>query len=126
MDTSGNAIIKVDNTTTLASGAKRESVKITSNDLFGIGSLWVFDATHAPFGCSVWGALWSYGPGNWPYLGEVDTFEGVNANTYNSMTLHTADGCTASGSAATETGTLISERTPLLSSSAIRRKVKQC
>lgn len=94
---------QVDNTTTLASGANRESVKITSNDLYGIGTLQVWDAVHTPYGCSVWPAMWSVGQ-NWPAQGEIDTFEGVNALTYNAMTLHTANGCVTSQG--NETGTL--------------------
>ncbi len=96
-------ISQVDNTTTLASGATRDSVKITSNDRYGIGTLQVWDAVHTPYGCSVWPAMWSVGE-NWPAQGEIDTFEGVNALTYNAMTLHTADGCVTSQG--NETGTL--------------------
>lgn len=82
----------------------RDTVKITSNDLYGIGTLQVWDAVHLPYGCSVWPAMWSYGPAGWPYAGEIDTFEGVNADTSNAMTLHTADGCTSTG--VNQTGTL--------------------
>ncbi|CED84003.1 Concanavalin A-like lectin/glucanase, subgroup [Phaffia rhodozyma] len=93
----GNAIIKVDNTSTVAYNYKRDSVRITSLDYISVGSVWVLDATHVPYGCSVWPAFWSTGP-NWPYGGEIDTFEGVNQVTYNQNTLHTTAGCTQASS----------------------------
>ena len=50
---SGTAIIKVDNTTFVPYNDKRDSVRITTNDYFGVGTVWVIDAIHLPFGCSV-------------------------------------------------------------------------
>ena len=47
------AIIKVDNTTFVPYNDKRNSVRITTQDYFGVGTVWVIDATHLPFGCSV-------------------------------------------------------------------------
>lgn len=87
----------------------RDSVKISSNELYGIGTLQVWDAVHTPYGCSVWPAMWSYGPGDWPASGEIDTFEGVNGVTSNEMTLHTTAGCTTTNSSTADTGTLICE-----------------
>ena len=68
----GNAVIRVDDFTTVIWENKRNSVclcgvswttvspvnnrlqvRIQSNDFFPIGSVIVFDATHVPFGCSV-------------------------------------------------------------------------
>ena len=66
----GTAIIKVDNTTNVPYNIKRNSVsplslqctliiqtcgkvRITSKDIYPVGSLWVIDAKHMPFGCSV-------------------------------------------------------------------------
>lgn len=66
----------------------------------------MWDAVHTPYGCSVWPAMWSVGA-NWPYQGEIDTFEGVNALTDNAMTLHSAPGCTTTGTG--QTGTLSCE-----------------
>lgn len=40
-------------------------------------SLFVMDAAHVPYGCSVWPAWWSVAE-NWPSGGEIDTFEGVS------------------------------------------------
>ncbi|KAJ9108599.1 hypothetical protein QFC19_002316 [Naganishia cerealis] len=91
---SGNAIVKVDNTSTVAYNYKRNSVRLTSTDAYDIGSVWVMDALHVPYGCSVWPAFWSTGVGaTWPATGEIDTFEGVNNQAGNQMALHTADGC---------------------------------
>lgn len=44
---------------------------------------------------STWPAFWTFGP-NWPNSGEIDIIEGVNAATTDSITLHTAAGCTVS------------------------------
>ncbi|OJA14187.1 hypothetical protein AZE42_06505 [Rhizopogon vesiculosus] len=89
-----HAIIKVDNTSTVVYDNKRNSVRITSSDSFSVGSLWVADMYHVPYGCSVWPAWWSQAP-VWPQGGEIDTFEGINLNTQNQMSLHTETGCTA-------------------------------
>jgi len=89
----GNAIIKVDNATNVAFNQKRNTVRITSQDRFAVGSVWVADMLHVPFGCSVWPAWWSQAP-DWPTGGEIDTFEGVNQVTLNQMALHTEPGCT--------------------------------
>ncbi|KAF7296666.1 GH16 domain-containing protein [Mycena chlorophos] len=86
------AIIKVDNTSTVAFNDKRNTVRISSKDEFTVGSLWIFDMYHVPFGCSVWPAAWSQAP-NWPTGGEIDTFEVYNLATHNQMTLHTEPGC---------------------------------
>lgn len=47
-------------------------VRITTKDFYDLGSLWVFDATHVPFGCTVWPAFWTKGP-VWPDNGEIGT-----------------------------------------------------
>jgi len=98
----GNAIIKVDNTTVVPFNIKRNTVRITSNDQFGIGSVWVVDMLHVPYGCSVWPAFWSQAPA-WPTGGEIDTFEGVNLVTENQMSLHTNPGCTITNAVQTST-----------------------
>jgi len=91
INSSGNAIMRVD-TTPVASGGNRMSVRIQSNTAFN-GGLWVLDAVHMPVGCGVWPAWWTVGD-NWPNNGEIDIVEGVNENTYNQASLHTAVGCT--------------------------------
>ena len=49
----GTAIITVDNTSFVPWNYKRNSVRITTLDYFGVGTVWVIDAVHVPFGCSV-------------------------------------------------------------------------
>ncbi|OCH92531.1 hypothetical protein OBBRIDRAFT_791129 [Obba rivulosa] len=91
----GHAIIKVDNTSFVPYNDKRDSVRVTTEDFFPVGSLFIIDLVHLPYGCSVWPSFWTKGP-NWPIGGEIDIVEGVNQMTFNQMALHTQDGCTAS------------------------------
>jgi hypothetical protein len=42
---------------------------------------------------------------NWPNEGEIDVIEGVNLNTYDQATLHTASGCVVSVGSGGQTGT---------------------
>jgi hypothetical protein len=53
----------------------------------------LMDAYHMPTGCGTWPAWWQNGP-NWPYGGEIDILEGVNAFEQNQVSLHTGPGCT--------------------------------
>lgn len=82
----GNAIIRVDNRTTVSVGERRNSVRpclwcmsvkvrrpqvrLTSSEFYDFGSLWIIDLLHIPYGCSVWPAFWSTAP-NWPDGGEI-------------------------------------------------------
>ncbi|KAI0770562.1 concanavalin A-like lectin/glucanase domain-containing protein [Fomes fomentarius] len=101
----GNAIMKVDNSTRLKFNQKRDSIRISTKDQFTVGSVWVADIIHLPYGCSVWGAFWSSAP-TWPLGGEIDTFEAVNQDPYGHMGLHTNPGCTHSPTAV-QSSTLI-------------------
>ncbi|EKM49761.1 glycoside hydrolase family 16 protein [Phanerochaete carnosa HHB-10118-sp] len=101
----GNAIMKVDNTSNLNFNDNRNTIRITSTDRFTVGSLWIADMLHVPYGCSVWPAWWSSAP-NWPAGGEIDTLEGVNQVTMSHMALHTAPGCVQSNTSV-ETSTLV-------------------
>ncbi|KAN0081221.1 glycoside hydrolase family 16 protein [Tylopilus felleus] len=87
-----HAFIRVDNFTNVVWENKRNSVRITTNDSFAVGSLWVTDMYHLPYGCSVWPAWWSQAV-QWPQGGEIDTLEGVNLHTHNQISLHTETGC---------------------------------
>lgn len=90
----GNAVMRVD-TRPIAQGANRNSVRLSSQQTYGVNSIWVIDAVHVPFGCSVWPAFWSLSLADqWPAGGEIDTFEGVNLQTMNQQTLHTTQNCT--------------------------------
>ncbi|KAK0459967.1 glycoside hydrolase family 16 protein [Desarmillaria tabescens] len=91
--TTNRAIMKVDNSSTVAYNYKRDTVRIASKDRYGVGSIWIADMYHVPYGCSVWPAWWAQAP-DWPTGGEIDTFEGVNLVTMNQMALHTESGCT--------------------------------
>ncbi|EIW55455.1 uncharacterized protein TRAVEDRAFT_65907 [Trametes versicolor FP-101664 SS1] len=94
----GNAILRVDNVTNVPDkgpDTRRNTVRITTKDFYDLGSLWVFDATHVPFGCTVWPAFWTKGP-VWPDNGEIDILEAVNLMDHNQMAIHTTDGCMTS------------------------------
>jgi hypothetical protein len=45
-----HAIIRVDNTTNVQSNEKRNTVRIASKDEFGVGSVWIADMYHVPYG----------------------------------------------------------------------------
>jgi hypothetical protein len=51
INSAGNAIIKVDNTTDVQAGHKRNTVRIQTDELYGVGSLWIADMLHVPYGC---------------------------------------------------------------------------
>ncbi|KAJ8073947.1 hypothetical protein PM082_012229 [Marasmius tenuissimus] len=92
----GHAILRVDNTTNLppAPLVNRNTVRITTKEAFDIGSLVILDATHIPYGCSVWPAFWTLGVGlEWPDAGEIDVIEGINNLPFNQMAMHTTNGC---------------------------------
>ena len=53
VNSAGNAIIKVDNTTNnLQINQDRNSVNIATKDYFAMGSVWVADMLHVPYGVS--------------------------------------------------------------------------
>ncbi|KAJ2917899.1 hypothetical protein MD484_g2527, partial [Candolleomyces efflorescens] len=67
----GNAIIKVDNSSDVPWNEKRNTIRLTSQRTYEIGTIWIADIVHLPFGCSVWPALWTMGT-DWPHDGEID------------------------------------------------------
>lgn len=91
--TSDNKVVmRGDNTTQLAYGVYRNSVRIKSQAQYNMG-LFILDLDMAPWGCGVWPAFWTVGNGPWPYTGEIDIIEGVHDNQHNQVTWHTAPGC---------------------------------
>jgi len=46
-------VMKVDNTAYVPWNEKRNSVRVESRHLYGVGSLWIVDISHVPYGCSV-------------------------------------------------------------------------
>lgn len=81
--------------TNVASGRGRNSVRLTSKASYNTG-LVILDLAHMPGSiCGTWPAFWMVGP-SWPSSGEIDIIEGVNTQTGNSMTLHTGPGCSIS------------------------------
>ena len=80
----GNAILRVDDTSTVVYNEKRYSVAINTTETYGPGNVFVFDAVHIPFGCSVWPAFWTASR-QWPSGGEIDVLEQVNRETQNQM-----------------------------------------
>ncbi|KAF1932494.1 glycoside hydrolase family 16 protein [Didymella exigua CBS 183.55] len=79
----------VDSTNETPNG--RPSLRLVSKKKYSTG-LVVMDVAHMPTGCGTWPAFWMVGP-DWPTGGEIDILEGVNEQTNNGMTLHTAPGC---------------------------------
>ncbi|KAF2155794.1 glycoside hydrolase family 16 protein, partial [Myriangium duriaei CBS 260.36] len=77
----------------------RASVRLTSKKSYNAGTLMILDLAHMPEGLGTWPAFWTVGP-NWPAGGEIDIIEGVNLQSTNAMTLHTADGCSISNNGA--------------------------
>lgn len=93
VNTDGNAILKVDNMHKVEFNQKRNSIRITTQAAYAVGSLWITDMVHIPYGCSVWPAFWTMGP-KWPDNGEIDIMEAINLMEHNQMALHTLPGCT--------------------------------
>lgn len=52
-------MIPVDNTSFVPYNEKRYSSKLYSKNNYDIGTVWVMDAVHTPYGCSVWPALFT-------------------------------------------------------------------
>ncbi|KAK7046716.1 Rhodanese domain-containing protein [Favolaschia claudopus] len=92
VNAAGNVIIKVDNFSNVPFNQKRNSVRITTKSSYALGTLWIIDAVHVPYGCSVWPSIWTMGP-SWPAGGEIDIFEAINLNLNNQYALHTTPGC---------------------------------
>lgn len=48
----GHAIMKVDNSSTLNFNDKRNAIRISTTDRYTVGSLWIADMLHVPYGVS--------------------------------------------------------------------------
>ncbi|EIM85938.1 uncharacterized protein STEHIDRAFT_58644 [Stereum hirsutum FP-91666 SS1] len=94
-DGDGRAVIKVDNTSVVSAPSDRNSVR-TFVYSYSIGTLWVVDVAHLPFGCSVWPSIWTTGT-EWPSHGEIDIIEGVNLMPNNEYSLHANPGFAVPG-----------------------------
>ncbi|THH17556.1 hypothetical protein EW146_g3274 [Bondarzewia mesenterica] len=93
LQSDGAYVLAVDDTTTLPSGARRNSIRISSKKTYN-GGLFIADFWAMPTGCGTWPAWWSVRSGSgWPAGGEIDIVEGVNNAHANQMTLHTAGQC---------------------------------
>ncbi|KAL2814358.1 concanavalin A-like lectin/glucanase domain-containing protein [Aspergillus cavernicola] len=81
----------VDYTNVVADGG-RQSVRLTSKDVYNHG-LVIIDLTHMPGNvCGAWPAFWMVGP-DWPAGGEIDIIEGVSLLENNAVALHTTTDC---------------------------------
>jgi len=90
--TNGQIYLGVDHTTVNPSPG-RASVRLSSTKAYNHG-VFIADIAHMPGSiCGVWPAFWLFGP-NWPNSGEIDVIEGVNVAGTDTITLHTAAGCT--------------------------------
>jgi hypothetical protein len=49
--------MKVDNKTQVAFNQKRNTVRISTKDRFAVGSVWIADMLHVPFGVSLSSSL---------------------------------------------------------------------
>ncbi|KAE8441440.1 hypothetical protein EG329_004966 [Mollisiaceae sp. DMI_Dod_QoI] len=88
----GQIYLGVDHTTVNPPSPGRASVRVSSNKGYTHG-LFIADIAHMPGSiCGVWPAFWLFGP-NWPNSGEIDVIEGVNLAGTDTITLHTAAGC---------------------------------
>ncbi|GAA5857484.1 hypothetical protein JCM8547_009296 [Rhodosporidiobolus lusitaniae] len=105
--TSSTAIMRVDNTTALDSGANRDSVRISSKAAVPIESIIIGDFERMPWGCATWPAFWTLGGGTWPDEGEIDILEGVNVDDTNQYTLHVKDSNCKQSTSVDITGTAV-------------------
>ncbi|KAF8998837.1 hypothetical protein BDQ17DRAFT_1428213 [Cyathus striatus] len=101
-DATGHTIMKVDNTTNIPTitGGPRNSIRIISQAAYSMGSVWIIDLFHAPYGCGVQPAFWSMAPTQvgGTLDGFIRTFETENKGVSSIMRLRTAGECNAPSS----------------------------
>ncbi|KAI6228853.1 Beta 1,3 (4)-glucanase [Aphelenchoides fujianensis] len=90
----GRLFVGADAKNVVKAGSRgRDSVRMHSRRAYNHG-LFLLDLQHMPGGqCGSWPAFWLYNINDWPQKGEIDVIEGVNSQTFNSMTLHTTPNC---------------------------------
>ncbi|KAL8696725.1 MAG: hypothetical protein Q9201_007512, partial [Fulgogasparrea decipioides] len=98
LDSKDNGAITLrSDSTSVASGRGRNSLRLTSKAAYN-HALIVIDLAHMPGNaCGIWPAFWTVSP-TWLGGGEIDIIEGVNLKPQNQMTMHTSDGCSLAGS----------------------------
>jgi Glycosyl hydrolases family 16 len=97
--TTSNSVRMAVDSTNVAIGRGRDSIRISSKKAYNHG-LVILDLAHMPGGqCGTWPAFWLLGPG-WPNNGEIDIIEGVNSQTTNSFAGHTNAGCSITNTGA--------------------------
>ncbi|EIN08747.1 hypothetical protein PUNSTDRAFT_126043 [Punctularia strigosozonata HHB-11173 SS5] len=100
VNSAGNVILKVDNSSSDPNPGEystfgRNTVMVISNDTIVIGTLVAIDATHIPYGCSVWPSFWTLDTETGTdENGEIDIIETVNLKSANQYSLHAKSGCT--------------------------------
>ena len=60
VNAAGNAVMKVDNSTKINFGDKRNSIRVVSKQQFTVGSVWVSDIVHIPYGVRLLSLLYSH------------------------------------------------------------------
>lgn len=84
----GTAVIAVDDTSDVAAGGKRNSIRISSKKSWERG-LFIADIYSMPHGCGVWPAYWSLGNAkSWPDAGEIDIIGMCNSDCSRSRANH--------------------------------------
>jgi Glycosyl hydrolases family 16 len=97
--TNGTSVYMGVDSTNVATGRGRDSVRISSKKSYNHGLI-ILDLAHMPGGqCGSWPAFWLLGP-DWPNNGEVDIIEGVNSQSVNSFASHTNAGCSITSTGA--------------------------
>lgn len=92
MSTSNGVVTIKSDSSNVATGRGRNSVRLTSTKEYTHG-LVVLDLEHMPgSACGIWPAFWMTGP-SWPNNGEIDIIEGVNYQSQDAMTMHSSPGC---------------------------------